>query len=120
MSGLTLNHLGLVVRDVERSAAFYREAFGAVETLRDGDFLLMDVGGCDLALLKGEFVLPSGMDEFHFGFRMGSRDEVVEWHERLVSKMGLPVAEELDEDGSYASFSVSDPDGYRVQLYFEP
>ncbi len=113
---LNLNHLNIVVSDLERSIEFYSRFFGCAEWLREGDgFAILRCGDFDLALTRGK---PSFAPGFHFGFRLETRAEAEEWHRRL---MGQPVQflEPWLAEDDYASFSIEDPDGYRVQLYWE-
>ncbi len=111
----TLNHLSLVVSDVERSAGFYESLFGMERSWREGDFVFLSCGDADLALVKGK---PLIHRRFHFGFRVASRDEVDAWLE-AVRKADAPITHGPEDYGDYYTFSCRDPDGYAVEIYFE-
>jgi catechol 2,3-dioxygenase-like lactoylglutathione lyase family enzyme len=51
----------------------------------------------------------------HFGFQVASGGDVRAARERL-RRDGVPETEWQD-DGSFVRLQVSDPDGYRVELY---
>ncbi len=111
-----LNHLNIVVADVKRSVDFYSRLFGCKERLWEGDdFVILDCGGSDLALARGR---PAFAPGFHFGFRAETKAEAEQWHRQLTAQ-GAKIMEPWLEQESYASFSVEDPDGYRVQVYWE-
>src|SRR5262245_31261407 len=62
----TLNHLSLVVSDIDRSASFYQTLFGMERQWQEGDFVFLSCGDADVALVKGK---PLIHRRFHFGFR---------------------------------------------------
>ncbi|MEV0824883.1 VOC family protein [Nonomuraea rubra] len=118
---MRFRHLGLPVRDRELSRAFYEKYFGFAEGVAteypDGTLIIRSADGFDLALHPdpehGE------VPEFlHFGFARDSRAEVGELLERVRGD-GVEIVEEWDEPG-LASFKCLDPDGYRVEVYWEP
>ena len=110
-----LNHVSLTVRDRERSAAFYAEHFGLTDTIhRDERRLIVAAGdGAVLALVEGD--PPELPCENHFGFRLPTGAEVHAARARLAAA-GVPETEWQD-DGTFVRVQVSDPDGYRVELY---
>lgn len=110
-----LNHLSLVVSDVERSAAFYESLFGMERQWREGDFVFLSCGDTDLALVKGR---PEIHRRFHFGFRVESREEVDAWL-RTVESSEAPITHGPADYGDYYTFTCRDPDGYGVEIYFE-
>jgi catechol 2,3-dioxygenase-like lactoylglutathione lyase family enzyme len=113
---VALNHVALTVGDRERSARFYAEHFGLSERIHDEDHLLI-VGsreGSVLALREGPVPaeLPSGN---HFGFQLADLDQVRSARTRL-REAGITEAEWEDSHG-LARVQVTDPDGYRVELF---
>ena len=117
---MRLAHLGLVVRDEERSRAFYERWFGfdAGPSWRaeDGTLLLRDGDGFDLALHAGQPGELPGF--FHFGFRLPDADAVRALHAGLLVA-GVAVVGWWDEP-AYVSLKCRDPDGYTVEAYWEP
>jgi catechol 2,3-dioxygenase-like lactoylglutathione lyase family enzyme len=114
---MPLNHVALTVADRTRSAAFYSEHFGLTRRLHDEQrmVILGDEHGSVLALQEGDPPAAGLPPDNHFGFQLGSRDEVRGARERLRA---AGVAEtEWQDDEVVTRVQVSDPDGYRVEYY---
>jgi catechol 2,3-dioxygenase-like lactoylglutathione lyase family enzyme len=116
-----VNHLALAVSDRERSRRFYEAYFGFdAEPAReydDGVLMLYNADGFALAL--GPTAEPIQVPHFlHFGMDAKSPDDVRSFAERL-RRDGVPIVEEWDEP-DYVSVKCSDPDGYVVELAWEP
>jgi catechol 2,3-dioxygenase-like lactoylglutathione lyase family enzyme len=110
-----LDHVALTVSDRERSARFYAAHFGLRERVHEDEHLLIlgGDGGSLLALSAGR---PAALPRTnHFGFRMASGEEVRAARERF-RRAGVPETEWQD-DGTFVRVQVTDPDGYRVELY---
>ncbi len=112
---MPLNHVALTVSDRERSAAFYGRHFGLTDRVHDsGHLLILGADGSLLALSQG--VPPSVLPRTnHFGFQVSSGEEVRAFREYL-RQAGIPETEWQD-DGNIVRVQVSDPDGYRVELF---
>jgi catechol 2,3-dioxygenase-like lactoylglutathione lyase family enzyme len=116
-----LTHIHLMVRDVDRSATFYKRVFGLEERFREGRHMvfLNTPGSRDLITLNEDprevdvAGLNGGVN--HFGFRL-----------RDVSGLDAAVMEieaaggKLVKRGEHAPgvpFAyVKDPDGYLIEL----
>jgi len=117
---MRLLHLGLPVRDPERSLAFYATYFAfdasAIRRLPDGTIFTRNTDGFDLALHPADEPAASGF--LHFGFRQTDPDEV-----RAILKSlrddGIPIVED-DDEPDYVAFKCLDPDGWRIEIYWEP
>jgi catechol 2,3-dioxygenase-like lactoylglutathione lyase family enzyme len=118
---IPLLHLGLLVRDQPRSLGFYATYFGfdaaGARRYPDGTVIVRNPQGFDLALHPG--APPEQLPAFvHFGFQLPDADAV----RALLARMeadGVPIVERWDEPG-YAAFKCLDPDGWRVEAYWEP
>ena len=116
---MNLNHLHLKVGSVERSRSFYERFFGLAEFVRHGDILFMRAGaGMDLALAPTTEAVtaPSG---FHFGFRLDTAADVERLHATLLSA-SVPMRRPISRDDDFVSFRCLDPDGYDIEVYWEP
>jgi catechol 2,3-dioxygenase-like lactoylglutathione lyase family enzyme len=118
---MRLNHLGLPVRDAGRSERFYATYFGfdpaTARRYDDGTVIVRDAEGFDLALHAVDEV--GRPPEFlHFGFRAPGPDEVRALLARLAAD-GFEIIER-DDEPAYVAFKVLDPDGHRVEAYWEP
>ncbi len=115
-------HLALSVHDENRSRRFYETYFGfdaePPERMSDGVLMLSDAAGFALALKETDE--PISLPGFlHFGFRSASSaGEVRAFRDRLRQD-GVPIVEEWEEPG-YVSVKCRDPDGYVIELAWEP
>jgi catechol 2,3-dioxygenase-like lactoylglutathione lyase family enzyme len=115
-----MDHLALAVSDQSRSRQFYEAYLGfkAEPAPRsDGVLILHNADGFALAL--GETKEPIRFPAFlHFGIGLPSANEVRAFRERL-SADGVDLAEEWEEP-DYVSVKFRDPDGYVVEVSWEP
>jgi catechol 2,3-dioxygenase-like lactoylglutathione lyase family enzyme len=112
---VNLNHLYLIVRDVDRSAAFYRDFFGFDGTSeRQGEALVVrNHEGFSLAL-AADSEPPVWPSRLHFGFLLDAVAEARQVRERLAERE-VPLAESYEEAG-FVVFKCFDPDGYLVEV----
>jgi catechol 2,3-dioxygenase-like lactoylglutathione lyase family enzyme len=115
-------HIALAVRDQKRSRRFYETWFGfdpaTAYVAEDGTLLLEGPGDVLLALAETDepIVLPSFL---HFGFEGAETPaEVRAFRDRLEAG-GVEIAEFWDEP-DYVSVKCRDPDGYVIELAWEP
>jgi catechol 2,3-dioxygenase-like lactoylglutathione lyase family enzyme len=118
---MRLNHLGLPVSDVARSLRFYAEYFGfdpaTAQEYADGTIIVRNADRFDLALHAVATVGP--VPEFlHFGFGLPSGPDVRSLQDRLAAD-GAEILES-DDEPAYVAFKVADPDGHRIEVYWEP
>ena len=108
---MPLNHVALTVGDRERSAAFYGEHFGMTERVHQDEHLLIlgSSDGASLALSEGDSPAAALPRTNHFGFRVGSGDEVRAARESLRAA-GVEETEWQDDHG-FVRVQVADPDG---------
>ena len=126
-----LGHLVLYVRNVERSAAFYREvlgwrqltpneefgfpaaAFSAPSNRTHHELLLIEVGEDAQALPQGRHI---GL--YHFGLKVGDSDEELRAALRSVEEAGATVVGASDHTVTHSLY-VLDPDGNEIELYVD-
>lgn len=114
---MPLNHVALTVSDRDRSASFYGEHFGLTQVvLDDGDLLILAADdGSELALSQGTPIADRLPRTNHFGFRLADEAAVRTARARFRAA-GVPETEWQD-DGRFVRVQVTDPDGYRVEVY---
>jgi catechol-2,3-dioxygenase len=114
-----INHIHLKVASVERSRGFYEQFFGLRASATHGDILFMrDAAGMDLALAPSAAPEPLP-DWFHFGFRLEDADAVVRLY-RALADAGVPMKQPLEQHDDFTAFRCRDPDGYGIEVYWEP
>ena len=117
---MPLQHLALRVADIERARRFYAQELGfdAAEPVWHADVLfLRNADGFSLALMPAQQApRPSGVD--HFGFRLPTPEAVRQLRQRFAAS-GIPILEDVEEP-DLVSFKCADPDGYRVEVSWEP
>jgi len=123
-----LGHLVLYVRDVERSAAFYRDVLGFREVLGPGamgsfpiamfssgrthhELLLIEVG-------EDAQPIPSGrrIGLYHFGLKVGDSDDELRAMLAQLQEAGVTIVGSSDH-GYTHSLYIRDPDGNELELY---
>lgn len=125
-----LGHVVLYVRDVNRSAAFYREVLGFRQIVPpDGqrpvgiavfsggrthhELLLIEVGPDAQPIPQGRRV---GM--YHFGLKVGETDDELRKMLTRVERAGTRVVGASDHTVSHSLY-VEDPDGNELELYVD-
>jgi catechol 2,3-dioxygenase-like lactoylglutathione lyase family enzyme len=129
-----VDHLDLVVSDLERSLAFYRgllEPLGYDRTVEivgergERVVYLIRSGGVAVSLRHAE--TPGPYDRYrvglhHLAFQAGSR-EIVDERLRWVRAQGVEIENDPREydymPGYYAGF-FRDPDGIKLEILHEP
>ncbi|HEV8595096.1 MAG TPA: VOC family protein [Thermoplasmata archaeon] len=114
-----LGHIGLRVASVERSFRFYRDVFGAREIWRGPGEIQFQTPGCRDVVALEETKGPRQMGGVtHFGFRLGDAKDL-DAAVAAVKKAGGTVLERGEFVPGEPYAFVKDPDGYRVEIWYE-
>ena len=125
-----LGHLVLYVRDVGRSAAFYRDVLGWRQILPEPgqdpigaaafssgrthhELLLIEVGADATPIPTGRRV---GM--YHFGLNVGDNDDDLRAALAQVQAAGATVVGASDHTVTHSLY-ILDPDGNEIELYID-
>jgi catechol-2,3-dioxygenase len=125
-----LGHLVLYVRDVRRSAAFYRDVLGWRQILPEPgedpvgaaafssgrthhELLLIEVGADATPIPAGRRV---GM--YHFGLNVGDSDDDLRAALAAVQGAGATVVGASDHTVTHSLY-ILDPDGNEIELYID-
>ncbi len=130
-----LGHIVLYVRDVERSAAFYRDVLGWRQILPDQD------GGNPVGFPAAAFSAPSGRTHhelllievgdqaapvphgprigmYHFGLKIGDCDDDLREALGQLEAAGTTVVGASDHTVTHSLY-INDPDGNEIELYVD-
>lgn len=121
-----LGHLVLYVRDVEKSAAFYRDVLGWRQITPEGlpvaafssgrthhELLLIEVGADATPQPRGRHV---GL--YHFGLKVGDTDDDLRAALATIEAAGVRIAGASDHTVSHSLY-IYDPDGNEIELYVD-
>lgn len=117
-----LTHIHLVVRDLQRSLAFYAQVFGMEEMFREGADLvfLRTPGSRDTVTLnadpeheRGEPGVSGGIA--HFGFRLLRAADMDRAVDEIEAAGGTLLRRGEHSTGELFAY-VSDPDGYTIEI----
>lgn len=111
--------VGMVVRDLDRLTAYYRNLLGLTETGRSADSVTLGVDGIDLLeLVHRPDALPDDTREaglYHTAFLMPTRADLARWILH-VAKARVPISGASDHDVSEAIY-LDDPEGNGIEVY---
>ncbi|HZQ58751.1 MAG TPA: VOC family protein [Acidimicrobiales bacterium] len=124
-----LGHLVLYVRDIERSAAFYRDVLGFRQVTGDGpqpfpavafssprthhELLLIEVGPNAAPVPAGRRV---GL--YHFGLKIGDSDDELRAAVAALRAHGVTIVGTADHTVTHSLY-ILDPDGNEIELYVD-
>ena len=123
-----LGHLVLYVRDLEKSAAFYRDVLGWKQVVEEvpgmpaaafssgrthHELLLIEVGPTAQAQPQGRRV---GL--YHFGLKVGDTDDELREALAAVTAAGAHVVGASDHTVTHSLY-ILDPDGNEIELYID-
>jgi catechol 2,3-dioxygenase-like lactoylglutathione lyase family enzyme len=117
----------LYARDLQRTAAFYRDLFGlktlvdsprlvAFEITRRSVLLVFQAGATEEDVVEARGVIPGheGRGRLHLAFSIGAQD-LDAWRKRLAER-GVDLAGEYRWPRGGVSLYMRDPDGALVEL----
>jgi catechol 2,3-dioxygenase len=124
-----LGHVVLFVRNLERSAHFYRDVLGfpALETpaRMRGQAMAFSTGRThhEMLLIEvGENAPHPGRGHraglYHLGFKIGDRDEDLVEALKTLEAAGVPVSGMSDHTVTHSLY-LADPDGNEIELYVD-
>jgi glyoxylase I family protein len=120
-----IHHITLLVSDLDRSLAFYRNVLGlrlVKQTVNEDDkaarhFIFGDADGMLITCLEypdlEEGKVGRGSTH-HFALSVESQAELAAWKQYLDEK-GIPTTDLMDR-GDFRSIYLRDPDGHIVEI----
>jgi catechol 2,3-dioxygenase len=116
---LHIGAIGLVARDLDRLADFYRDLLGLAEIERNGKFARLGVGGVTLVEIEHRPDAkpddPSQAGLYHTAFLMPTRQDHARWIMHIARKQ-VPISGASDHGVSEA-FYLDDPEGNGIEVY---
>jgi catechol 2,3-dioxygenase len=120
-----LGHVVLKVRDLGRSAAFYRDLLGMKEVARYRDkmvFFSLGQNHHDLALLQlgaeAEPPGPHSIGLYHVAFKVGDTLDELRECKAYLERHGIAIRG-MSDHGVSQSLYIEDPDGIEIELYVD-
>jgi catechol 2,3-dioxygenase-like lactoylglutathione lyase family enzyme len=117
-----LTHLGLAVRDLERSLRFYEQAFGCRVIHRGKNAAEINTPGANdiisLTQEDGDDIGALGGGLSHFGFRLTSAGDI-DAAAKAIEGAGGTIAERGEFVPGEPYLFARDPDGYSVEVWYE-
>jgi catechol 2,3-dioxygenase-like lactoylglutathione lyase family enzyme len=115
-----LTHIALGVRDVERSAHFYKQVFGSVEVYRQEGFVQLQTPGTRDVLVLEEDTKRAGRGGgiAHFGFRLIDPTDI-DRARSAVEAAGGTIREHGEFVPGEPYLFALDPDGYELEIWYE-
>ena len=116
----SLGHVGIYVRDIERSKAFYRDIVGLKVNDESVERGLVFMGARDRVDEHHELVLFAGREDGkivqQISFRCDSLARVKEFHARFLEHE-VPI-NRIVSHGNAVGIYFQDPDGNQVEVYW--
>ena len=115
-----LTHVALSVRDAARSAAFYKQVFGAVEVYAQDGFVQLQTPGARDVLVLEEDPERAGRAGgiVPFGFRLIDPADI-DRARKAVEAAGGTVREHGEFVPGEPYLFAIDPDGYELEIWYE-
>ena len=115
-----LTHIGLAVKDAERSLRFYRDVFGAREVWRGpGSIQVTTPGSHDVIAFEEK---PSKAGKMagvtHFGLRLVDAKDI-DAAARAIEAAGGKIVERGEFVPGEPYVFAKDPDGYTIEVWYE-
>jgi catechol 2,3-dioxygenase-like lactoylglutathione lyase family enzyme len=113
----SLDHVGIYIKDLERSVKFYKDLFGFEPVNRfdsgESKIAILDIGGGLLELIQrpGSPVSPPSGNWNHMALQVPEFDIVVS---KLIN-MGVELRQVTMANGNRLCF-FKDPDGHTIEL----
>jgi len=114
---MEINHLHILVNDVATSSRYYQENFSMTQiATTEFGVILRDDSGMDFVIGPAKENELQGQ-RMHFGFRQTSKAAVKQKFEDF-SAQGETFVTPYVENAFVTLFSMQDPDGNLVEIYF--
>lgn len=113
---MTLNHVHIGTKDLQRSVEFYSSLFGFKKKFDHAPGIFLHNQNGFLLAIDSVDEVPAFPSWFHLGFCLASEGEVEGVYAKAKSMNVRIVREMIAEKDEFASFYVCDPDGYRIEV----
>jgi catechol 2,3-dioxygenase-like lactoylglutathione lyase family enzyme len=115
-----LTHMALAVRDPERSFAFYQAVLGVLPVYREPAFIQAQTPGSRDVIVFEKNAAQAGESGgvTHFGFRLTDPADI-DAAAAAVEAAGGSLLEKGEFVPGEPYLFFADPDGYRVEIWFE-
>lgn len=113
-----IKHIAIRTNDVEKTASFYREAFGLEDAGRGINGVYLSDGHINLAILTVKGSGRAGID--HLGFEVDHLDDAIATAERVgarrLTTAPPPAPTNPSDPQSYFEIKLAGPDGQEIDV----
>ena len=115
-----LSHIGLAVKDADRSFRFYRDVLGVKEIWRDAESIQAQTPGSHDVIAFEEKRSKAGKmgGVTHFGFRLMDPKDI-DAAAKAIEHAGGKILEQGEFVPGEPYVFASDPDGYKIEIWYE-
>jgi catechol-2,3-dioxygenase len=118
-----LSHINIPVKDLELSVRFYSGLIGMTEIRRFDDCVMLRTPGTHevmtITVNPEEAKKMAEVGGFHFGFRLTELVEMSKILDEATRLGGTPKTHGGAKEKGRVYASMSDPDGYEVEIFWE-
>jgi len=116
---VSIGRVGLMARDANRVADYYKAVLGLSELRRNGNVISLGAGGREILEIEESAALreddPRSAGLYHTAFLLPSRQDLARWTRHAIDTR-IPVDGASDHSVSEAIY-LTDPEGNGVEIY---
>ena len=113
---MTLNHVHLGTKDLKKSVEFYTSVLGFKKKFDHEPGVFLENTSGFLIAIDPVGEIPKFPSWYHLGFCLDSEQKTLEMYRKCKSLNVSIVRELAQKENEYASFFITDPDGYKIEI----
>lgn len=113
---MTLNHIHLGTKNLNRSVEFYSAVFGFKKKFDHPPGIFIENSSGFLIAIDPVEELPKFPSWYHLGFCLSSENETLDMYKKCQSLNVEIVRDLLHEKDQFASFFILDPDSNKIEI----
>ena len=113
---MTLNHVHLGTKDLNKSVEFYSSVFGFKKKFDHELGIFIENSSGFLIAIDPVDELPKFPSWYHLGFCLSSENEAIDMYNKCKALNINIVRDLIHKENQFASFFVNDPDGNKIEI----